>query len=161
MQFCNNSWQQAKRTEGLFQEHMIMEPHLVPNYDKRTKNIVWKSILLAFLPFYLIIDRPQCSTDSWSQRGYSWKVKLFATIIPQWLIGKYTNPARGILDFCKQKFCRPLLCSQWTRGPWNMYKLKRWHYNYGGPNYYAQISEMHTNNFKVVLRGSFFTVHLL
>ncbi len=30
---------------------------------------------------------------------------------------KYTNPARGILDFCKQKFCWPLLCRQWTRGP--------------------------------------------
>ena len=27
---------------------------------------------------------------------------------------KYTNPARGILDFCKQKFYRPLLCSPWT-----------------------------------------------
>ncbi len=27
---------------------------------------------------------------------------------------KYTHPARGILDFCKQKFCRPLLFSQWT-----------------------------------------------
>ncbi len=36
---------------------------------------------------------------------------------------KYTNPARGILDFCKQKFCRPLLCRQWTRGPHNIYKL--------------------------------------
>ena len=38
---------------------------------------------------------------------------------------KYTNPARGILDFCKQKFCRPLLCGQWTRGPQNIYKPKR------------------------------------
>ncbi len=27
---------------------------------------------------------------------------------------KYTNPARGILDFCKQKFYRPLLYSPWT-----------------------------------------------
>ncbi len=27
---------------------------------------------------------------------------------------KYTNPARGILEFCRQKFCRPLLSSQWT-----------------------------------------------
>ncbi len=27
---------------------------------------------------------------------------------------KYTNPARGIIDFCKQKFYRPLLCSPWT-----------------------------------------------
>ncbi len=27
---------------------------------------------------------------------------------------KYTNPARGILDFCQQKFYRPLLCSQWA-----------------------------------------------
>ncbi len=27
---------------------------------------------------------------------------------------KYTNPARGILDFCKQKFYRPLLCHPWT-----------------------------------------------
>ncbi len=27
---------------------------------------------------------------------------------------KYNNPARGILDFCKQKFYRPLLCSPWT-----------------------------------------------
>ena len=26
----------------------------------------------------------------------------------------YTNPARGILDFCKQKFYRLLLCSPWT-----------------------------------------------
>ena len=25
---------------------------------------------------------------------------------------KYTNPTRGILDFCKQKFCRPLPYSQ-------------------------------------------------
>ncbi len=24
----------------------------------------------------------------------------------------YTNPATGIHDFCKQKFCRPLLCRQ-------------------------------------------------
>ena len=32
---------------------------------------------------------------------------------------KYTNPVTGILDFCKQKFCRPLLCRQWTRGPQN------------------------------------------
>ena len=30
------------------------------------------------------------------------------------LYKKYTNPALGIIDFCKQKFCRPLLCSQWT-----------------------------------------------
>ena len=27
---------------------------------------------------------------------------------------KYTNPARGILDFCKQKFCRPLQYSPCT-----------------------------------------------
>ncbi len=26
---------------------------------------------------------------------------------------KYTNPARGILDFCKQKFYQPLQWSQW------------------------------------------------
>ncbi len=37
---------------------------------------------------------------------------------------KYTDPARGILDFCKQTFCRPLLCRQWTRGPQTIYKLK-------------------------------------
>ncbi len=43
---------------------------------------------------------------------------------------KYTNPARGILDFCKQKFCRPLLCCQWTRGPQNIFKLKWRHINY-------------------------------
>ena len=30
---------------------------------------------------------------------------------------KYTNPARGILDFCKQKFCRPLPCSQGAPHP--------------------------------------------
>ena len=29
----------------------------------------------------------------------------------QTFMNKYTNPARGILDFCKQKFYRPLLCS--------------------------------------------------
>ena len=34
---------------------------------------------------------------------------------------KYTNPARGILDFCKQKFYRPLLCSPWTL--YSMYNL--------------------------------------
>ncbi len=28
---------------------------------------------------------------------------------------KYTNPARGILDFCKQKFLRPIPCRQWTK----------------------------------------------
>ena len=27
---------------------------------------------------------------------------------------KYTNPARGIIYFCKQKFYRPLICSPWT-----------------------------------------------
>ncbi len=27
---------------------------------------------------------------------------------------KYTYLARGILDFCKQKFERPLLCNPWT-----------------------------------------------
>ena len=35
----------------------------------------------------------------------------------KWYPRKYTNPARGILNFCKQKFCRRFLCSQWTRGP--------------------------------------------
>ncbi len=30
---------------------------------------------------------------------------------------KYTNPARGILDYCKQKFCRPLLCRQLSNQP--------------------------------------------
>ena len=34
---------------------------------------------------------------------------------------KYTNPARGILDFCKQKFYRPLLCSPWTLYMYSMY----------------------------------------
>ena len=29
----------------------------------------------------------------------------------------YSNPARGILDFCKQSFFRFLLCSKWTI-PW-------------------------------------------
>ncbi len=49
-----------------------------------------------------------------------------ATLLTRWwskLIQKYTNPARGILDFCKQKLCRPLLFSQWTGGPRNAYKV--------------------------------------
>ncbi len=35
------------------------------------------------------------------------KIRVFCTV-------KYTNPARGILDFCKQKFYRPLLCRPWA-----------------------------------------------
>ena len=30
---------------------------------------------------------------------------------------KYTNPARGMLDFCKQKFCRPVVEKMWSPGP--------------------------------------------
>ncbi len=36
-------------------------------------------------------------------------------------IEKYTNPAKGILDFCKQKFYRPLLIMQ--PGPWTLYSM--------------------------------------
>ncbi len=37
----------------------------------------------------------------------SWRIQVNLDV-------KYTNPARGILDFCRQKFCRPLLSSPWT-----------------------------------------------
>ena len=46
----------------------------------------------------------------------------FSFVSTEFVHGKYTNPARGILDFCMQKFfrplpysqCTPILCSQWS-----------------------------------------------
>ncbi len=45
------------------------------------------------------------NSDQW------WDTSITGII---YLNHKYTNPARGILDFCKQKFYLPLLFSQWT-----------------------------------------------
>ena len=50
-----------------------------------------------------------------------WMIKIIAIHQLLWeafenlkMQRKYTNPARGILDFCQQKFYWPLLCSSWT-----------------------------------------------
>ncbi len=55
--------------------------------------------------------------------GEKSEIRLKSEIFDHWLnlYGENTNPARGILDFCKQKFYRPLLCSPWTL--YSMYTL--------------------------------------
>ncbi len=50
-------------------------------------------------------------TSIWTQTGPNRYVNNSASLSE---LFKYTNPARGILDFCKQKFYRPLPCSPWT-----------------------------------------------
>ncbi len=49
-------------------------------------------------------------TDKW----YQVQQYIFSLLFGRQLYIKYTNPARGILDLCKQKFQWPLLPSQQT-----------------------------------------------
>ena len=65
-----------------------------------------KKIFLDFLR-----PHPQIINGRPLSNSYTVLVKGFVSHI---IYMKYTNPARGILNFCKQRFYRPLLCYPWA-----------------------------------------------
>ncbi len=63
-----------------------------------------------------VISSCHCLNGYNAKGGFQYSVEVEVEVQD-----KYTNPARGILDFCKQKFYQPLPCS--PRPLYSMYNL--------------------------------------